>query len=288
MLSTRKLDIGYTLLVLLVLMQETALFLHLYWYQQYTVMEMIVSLAIVPAVLIGYYLPLGVSIIVTFVFLVSYLVWLATFAPANAIIYSWYALIPASLLATAFIRQNLIRTKNIAERLQDLEKRIPEVDLDTSLSNRESFTFTLIKQANLAKRYPEQFHFSLSMFKIEFLPLVQELLGREGYAQFLLQLSDAIQQQLRYEDYKFWIGEGRFVVLCPLTNPDYLGVMTERIKNALLQIEVMDKNNQVLQFVLRAGSMPFHPEKFVSADDVDAIIALLERETETDLVAEYV
>ncbi|MNJ68738.1 GGDEF domain protein [compost metagenome] len=128
----------------------------------------------------------------------------------------------------------------------------------------------------------------MAMFKIDFLPLVQESLGTQRYSNLLLELSRTIQQQIRYEDYKFSIDKGRFIILCPMTNHEFLQALTDRIKLAMMDVHFLDRKGQPLKLVIRAGAVVFQKEQFGKYKDIDAVIAALERHTETDLIGEYI
>ncbi|KAJ3197319.1 hypothetical protein HK101_004519 [Irineochytrium annulatum] len=285
---TRRIAWGYALLIGLALMQQLLIYLKVYMDQSYTTGDMIFSIVSLIALVFGLMLPVGISVVTGFVYLVSYFVWLVTYADANVLVFSWWLLIPANVAVAAFIKASLLRSARVVERLQDMQDRNPEIDLDTSLGNKGALADTLIKQSNLARRYSEKYGFSIAMFKIEFLPLVIESLGSARYAQFLLEISGTIQKQIRYEDYKFFVDRGRFVILCPLVNVEYLPLLTQRIKKAIMDLHVIDKKGTELQTVIRSGALVFQKEQFSKYDDIDAVIAALERNTETDLIGEYI
>lgn len=201
---------------------------------------------------------------------------------------SWLWLLPANVAVAMFIKSGLIRNKRLIERLEELQRRNPEVDLATSLGNKEAFRETLVKQSNLANRYSDTYNFCLAMFKIEFLPMVRESLGSQGYVQLLASLSEGIRNHIRYEDYKFALDEGRFIVLLPMTNQEYLKALTDRIKHALMDMPFQDRKGGELKLVIRAGALVFAKEQFSKYEDADAVIAALERNTETDLIGEYI
>ncbi|HFL3236871.1 TPA: diguanylate cyclase, partial [Clostridioides difficile] len=113
-------------------------------------------------------------------------------------------------------------------------------------------------------------------------------LGSVRYAQFLQELSNTIQKQIRYEDYKFYVDRGRFVILCPMTNADFLPEMTKRIRDAMMNLQFIDKKGNELQTVIKSGALVFQKEQFDKYEHVDAVIAALERNTETDLIGEYI
>lgn len=285
---TRRIAWGYALLIGLALMQQLLIYLKVYMDQSYTAGDMIFSIVSLGALVFGLLLPVGVSVVTGFVYLVSYFVWLVTYADANVLVFSWWLLIPANVAVAAFIKASLLRSARVVERLQDMQDRNPEIDLDTSLGNKGALADTLIKHSNLARRYSEKYGFSIAMFKIEFLPLVMESLGSVRYAQFLLEISGTIQKQIRYEDYKFFVDRGRFVIICPLVNVEYLPLLTQRIKKAIMDLHVIDKKGNELQTVIRSGALVFQKEQFSKYDDIDAVIAALERNTETDLIGEYI
>lgn len=279
---------GYAILIGLAVIQQLLVYLKLYLNQSYTLIDVVFSIAALGALVVGFVIPVGVSVVIGFIYLVSYFVWLVTYADVNVISFSWWLLLPANVAVAAFIKVGLVRSARVMERLQELQDRNPEVDLDTSLGNREAFADTVIKQSNLAKRYSDQYGFSMAMFKIEFLSLVQESLGSVRYAQFLQELSNTIQKQIRYEDYKFYVDRGRFVILCPMTNADFLPEMTKRIRDAMMNLQFIDKKGNELQTVIKSGALVFQKEQFDKYEHVDAVIAALERNTETDLIGEYI
>ncbi|WP_091012426.1 diguanylate cyclase domain-containing protein [Paenibacillus amylolyticus] len=285
---TRRIAWGYALLIGLALMQQLMIYLKVYMDQSYTAGDMIFSMVSLGALVFGLFLPVGVSVVTGFVYLVSYFVWLVTYADANVLVFSWWLLIPANVAVAAFIKASLLRSARVVERLQDMQDRNPEIDLDTSLGNKGALADTLIKHSNLARRYSEKYGFSIAMFKIEFLPLVMESLGSVRYAQFLLEISGTIQKQIRYEDYKFFVDRGRFVIICPMVNVEYLPLLTQRIKKAIMDLQIIDKKGNELQTVIRSGALVFQKEQFSKYDDIDAVIAALERNTETDLIGEYI
>ncbi|WP_413406798.1 diguanylate cyclase domain-containing protein [Paenibacillus amylolyticus] len=285
---TRRIAWGYALLIGLALMQQLMIYLKVYMDQSYTTGDMFFSIVSLGALVFGLFLPVGVSVVTGFVYLVSYFVWLVTYADANVLVFSWWLLIPANVAVAAFIKASLLRSARVVERLQDMQDRNPEIDLDTTLGNKGALADTLIKHSNLARRYSEKYGFSIAMFKIEFLPLVMESLGSVRYAQFLLEISGTIQKQIRYEDYKFFVDRGRFVIICPMVNVEYLPLLTQRIKKAIMDIHIIDKKGNELQTVIRSGALVFQKEQFSKYEDIDAVIAALERNTETDLIGEYI
>ncbi|MBA9085373.1 GGDEF domain-containing protein [Fontibacillus solani] len=287
-LTTKRITWGYTALIGLAIVQQLFVYLNVYWDQNFSTVELIFSVVTTVAILVGLLLPTGVSVVGVFLFVVSYFVWLAIYGEINLLTLSWILLIPANVLIATLIKTLLIRNKILVQRLNDLKDMNPIIDLDTTLGNKEALADTVIKQSNLAKRYSEQYGFCMAMFKIDFLPIVLESLGSERYAQLLLDLSDTIQKQIRYEDYKFFIEEGRFIILCPMMNHDYLQMLTDRIKTSMMDKDFLDKKEQPLKLVVRTGAVVFHKEQFDKYENIDGVIAALERKTETDLIGEYI
>ncbi|WP_017813407.1 GGDEF domain-containing protein [Paenibacillus shenyangensis] len=284
----RRTMIGYTLLIALAVVQQLLVFWDVYAQQHYGLLELGITIGSLAALLLGFWLPRGIAVVMIFIFLVSYFVWLVTFAPVKGLTFLELFLIPGSTLVALIIKYSLIDTRRLVERLEELAEITPQVDIDTTLGNKVALTEALVKHSNLAKRYHEHYSFCVAMFKIEFLPLVQESVGSAGYARLLLTLSDTIQKQIRFEDYKFAIDNGRFIILCPMTNKDYLQPLTRRIRDAMMDVHFPDKRGQELQLVVRAGALVFQPEQFEKYEDIDDVIAALERNTETDLIGEYI
>lgn len=284
----KGLQLGYILLIALALLQELLVFWHIHNTGTFTGRDLLFSSMTFVALLAGAILPFGITVVTVFVFFVLYLVWLATYAPAEVIVITWILIIPANLLVAALIKRYFIRSNQFAERLGNLEQRNPQIDLYTTLGNKLAFADAIVKQSNLARRYSDKYSFCIAMFKIEFLPLVQESLGAEGYSTLLLDLSEKIQTQLRYEDYKFSIDGGRFIIICPLTRPDLLESMTQRIKRAMMDMPVTDLRGGPLKLVIRAGTLVFDPNQFSQYENVEDVISTLERSTETDLIGEFI
>ncbi len=286
--TTRRLELGYILLIALIMGQELLIFLKIYQDQSYSTLELMFSMATLAALLLGFIIPMGISVVLVFVFLVSYFVWLTTYAPLNLLTFSWMLLLPANTLVAGFIKSGLIGSKRWMERMNEMKGSLPQVDVDTALGNKEALADTVQKQSNLARRYSEHYGFSMAMFKIDFLPLVQESLGSQLYSHLLLELSSTIQKQIRFEDYKFSISKGRFIVLCPMLGQENLHMLTHRIKHALMAVRILDKKGQELKLVVRAGALVFQKEQFGKYEHIDQVIAALERNAETDLIGEYI
>ncbi|MGN7359061.1 diguanylate cyclase domain-containing protein [Paenibacillus sp. SAF-054] len=286
--TTRRLELGYILLIALIMGQELLIFLKVYQDQAYSTLELMFSMATLAALLLGFIIPMGISVVLVFVFLVSYFVWLTTYAPLNLLTFSWMLLLPANTLVAGFIKSGLIGSKRWMERMNEMKGSLPQVDIETALGNKEALADTVQKQSNLARRYSEHYGFSMAMFKIDFLPLVQESLGSQLYSRLLLELSSTIQKQIRFEDYKFSISKGRFIVLCPMLGQENLHMLTHRIKHALMAVRILDKKGQELKLVVRAGALVFQKEQFSKYEHIDQVIAALERNAETDLIGEYI
>ncbi|MNN06192.1 GGDEF domain protein [compost metagenome] len=287
-LTTKRITWGYAALIGFAVVQQFLVYLNVYRNQSFSMVEMILSMLAAVAILIGLLLPAGVSVVGVFLFVVCYFVWLAIYAEIDVLSLSWVLIIPANVLIATLIKTLLIRNKILVQRLNDLKDMNPIIDLDTTLGNKEALADTVVKQSNLAQRYSEQYGFCMAMFKIDFLSMVQESLGSDRYAELLLKLSGTIQKQIRYEDYKFFIEEGRFIILCPMMNHEYLQMLTDRIKAAMMEIDFLDKKDRPLKLVVRTGAVVFHKEQFDKYEDIDGVIAALERKTETDLIGEYI
>ncbi|MBP2001991.1 GGDEF domain-containing protein [Paenibacillus shirakamiensis] len=287
-LSIKRLELGYILLIGLCMLQQFLILVDLYGDDTFTITKLYFGLSTLAALLLGFTVSGGMAVVLVFIFLVTYFVWLVTYAPIHVISLTWLLILPANILLASFIKSSLIGSRRMLERLEEVKDRQPELDLDTTLGNKEAFADTLTKQINLAKRYSDQYGFCMAMFKIDFLPLVQEYTGSVRFSLLLRHLSGIIQQQIRYEDYKFYMGDGRFVILCPMTDPSYLQTLRNRIRNAMMQGSFLDQRGRELQLIIRGGALVFQRDQFERYEDVDAVIAALDRNTETDLIGEYI
>lgn len=85
----RRVEFGYFLLIALAVVQQLFIFWNIYVNQSFTFTEFLFSVGTLAALLIGFFLPVGVSTVAAFVYLVTYFVWLSTLAPVNALTLSW-------------------------------------------------------------------------------------------------------------------------------------------------------------------------------------------------------
>lgn len=284
----RPFTIGYVALIALAVVQTVLLNLPIDQDAGGSSREIGLGLMALLALGTGFFIPLGVSVVLVFVFVVAYFVWLTSYGPVDLLGISWMLLVPVDLLLAGLLGRGLVRSRRLIERLDALQSLNPEVDLTTNLGNRLALQDTLVKQSNLARRYSDRYGFCLMLFKIDFLPSVQEALGSRRYSEFLVDLSALIQKQIRFEDYKFSIDGGRFVVICPMTQPDDLQMLKDRIKQAMMDHRAETPSGQRVNFVVRAGGLVFREEQFSKYGDVDDVVAALVRNSETDLIGEYI
>ncbi|MEW4372241.1 diguanylate cyclase domain-containing protein [Paenibacillus kandeliae] len=287
-IPVRRTLVGYSLLIAIAVIQQLVVFWNVYLNQHFGALELGIVVGSLVGLAAGLWLPRGISVVFIFIFMVSYFVWMVTYAPLNPIVFFNFFLVPANVLVGALIKLSLIGDRRLAERLEELQDVTPQLDIDTTLGNKAALNEALIKHSNLARRYADRYNFCIAMFKIEFLPLVRESVGSAGYARLLLLLSDTIQKQIRFEDYKFAIDNGRFIIICPMTDKDYLQPLTRRIRDAMMDVYFPDLSAQELQLVVRSGALVFHAEQFEKYESLDGVIAALERNTETDLIGEYI
>lgn len=287
-IPVRRTMVGYSLLIAIAVIQQLVVFWNVYLNQHFGALELGIAVGSLVGLAAGLWLPRGISVVFIFIFMVSYFVWMVTYAPLNPTVFFHLFLVPANVLVGALIKLSLIADRRLAERLEELQDVTPQLDIDTTLGNKAALNEALIKHSNLARRYADRYNFCIAMFKIEFLPLVRESVGSAGYARLLLLLSDTIQKQIRFEDYKFAIDNGRFIIICPMTDKDYLQPLTRRIRDAMMDVYFPDLSAQELQLVVRSGALVFHAEQFEKYESLDGVIAALERNTETDLIGEYI
>ena len=114
------------------MVQQLFIFWNIYVNQSFTFTEFLFSVGTLAALLIGFFLPVGVSTVAAFVYLVTYFVWLSTLAPVNALTLSWI-LSPANTAVAIFIKLALVRSRRFIRRLEQLRKTNPDIDIDTSL-----------------------------------------------------------------------------------------------------------------------------------------------------------
>ncbi|GAE05984.1 putative diguanylate cyclase [Paenibacillus sp. JCM 10914] len=118
----RRVELGYFLLIALAMIQQLFIFWNIYLHQDYTMTEFMFSIATLAALLIGFFLPVGVSTVLLFLFLVTYFVWLSTLAPINLLTLSWILVLPANTVAAIVIKLALVRSRRFIRRLEQLRR----------------------------------------------------------------------------------------------------------------------------------------------------------------------
>lgn len=274
--------------IVLAAIEELIVYYKVYITAQYSTLDVLLRLGVIAALVIGYVVPLGYLVVGGFVFLVSYFVWISTYAPLHVTTLLVVLFIPANAFVAAYMKSRIIRGQRIMERLDAILELNPQLDVSTELGNLDAFQDTYMKQSHLVQRYGEQYYFSMAMFQIEFLPLVQESLGSVGYAKLLLTLSSTIQGEIRAEDYKFAMEGGRFIILCPLSNQDIFLAVAQRVKQSMMDVQLQNKHGEPHKLVIRAGTINFDPESCNKYQTIDQVISALVRKTETDLIGEYI
>lgn len=273
---------AYVVLIGIASLQQVVLYLHSHVHGYYQLTELLLLIGSLMALAAGLFLSTRKTIICVGVFLIAYPIWLISYSKIGAWNLFWLLLIPGNAIIASCI-QSLLRRESPAESLYGPQSTSPGLKLCTNLGNREALAEAVMRHSNLARRFPECYSLCIMMFKVEPQPSDTEPLDSVGCARLLMDLSNSIHRELRFDDYTFFIGEGRFVILCPMMNEDYIQLLIRRLKRALMEVEYINSQGQRIQIIVRSGAMVFQLEQWEQYQCIDTIISELEHHSRTDL-----
>lgn len=273
---------AYVVLIGIASLQQVVLYLHSHVHGSYQLTELLLLIGSLMALAAGLLLSTGKTIICVGVFLIAYPIWLISYSKIGAWNLFWLLLIPGNAIIASCI-QSLLRRESPAESLYGPQSTSPGLKLCTNLGNKEALAEAVMRHSNLARRFPECYSLCIMMFKVEPQPSDTESLDSVSCARLLMDLSNSIHRELRFDDYTFFIGEGRFVILCPMMNEDYIQLLIGRLKRALMEVEYINSQGQRIQIIVRSGAMVFQLEQWEQYQCIDTVISELEHHSRTDL-----
>lgn len=273
---------AYVVLISIASLQQVALYLHSRIHGAYQLTELLLLIGSLVALVAGLLLSVRRTIICVGMFLIAYPIWLVSYNNIGAWNLFWLLLIPGNAIIASRI-QTLLRRESPTESLYGPQSTSPGLRLCTNLGNKEALQEAVMRHSNLARRFPECYSLCIMMFKVKPQPADTEPLDSVGCARLLMDLSNSIQRELRFDDYTFFIGEGRFVILCPMMNEDYVQLLIGRLKAALMQVEYINSQGHHIQIIVRSGAMVFQLEQWEQYPCIDTVISELEHHSRTDL-----
>lgn len=273
---------AYVVLIGIASLQQVALYLHSHVHGSYQLTELLLLIGSLVALAAGLLLSTRKTTIYVGVFLIVYPIWLVSFNKIGTWNLFWLLLILGNAIIASCI-QSLLRRESPAESLYGPQSTSPGLRLCTNLGNKEALAEAVMRHSNLARRFPECYSLCIMMFKVKPQPSDTEPLDSVGCARLLMDLSNSIHREIRFDDYTFFIGEGRFVILCPMMKEDYIQLLIGRLKRALMEVEYINSQGQHIQIIVRSGAMVFQLEQWEQYQCIDTVISELEHHSRTDL-----
>jgi len=182
----------------------------------------------------------------------------------------------SALKITELIRKqadiNASLESTVKARTQELEEKNTELevlyvtDSLTNLYNRRKIDDALIAEAARAKRYHEPL--SLIMLDIDHFKQINDLYGHLNGDKALVTISDILLKQSRTSDVCGRWGGEEFVIICPSTSLEDVGVVAEKLRKAIETTAIPEVGNITASFGLAQLGDDFDIEQFIqNADD---------------------
>ena len=154
----------------------------------------------------------------------------------------------------------------------ELEK-LANIDQLTGLYSRNFFQIQLEKQLEL-KEKNSSIDFSIIHVDINGLKMVNDKVGHVAGDMLIKKSADLLKRSSRQEDWVCRVGGDEFIILCPCTRSEGVGVVIDRIEAAAKdkEVEVLDQydNKVIIELHLSIGlasSSEVDPEKVYSLAD---------------------
>ena len=165
---------------------------------------------------------------------------------------------------------DLRRTKQVMEEVNQIlqhaferEQLASRTDALTGIFNRRYFFEFIEYEVALSKRYQQPF--SLIMFDVDHLKLVNDTAGHQAGDEVLKQIVLLVQKELRSVDNLARYGGDEFVILLPNSSvPDAL-ILAERIRSQIFAANLRVAGSS-LQVTVSIGAADFNPSVSSSAE----------------------
>ncbi len=168
------------------------------------------------------------------------------------------------------VEDDLRHTKQVMEEINQIlqhaferEQLASRTDALTGIFNRRYFFEFIEYEVALSKRYQQSF--SLIMFDVDHLKLVNDTAGHQAGDEVLKQVVLLVQKELRSVDILARYGGDEFVILLPNSSvPDAL-ILSERIRSQVFAANLRVAGSN-LQVTVSIGAADFNPSVTSSAD----------------------
>lgn len=216
---------------------------------------------------------------------------LMLFIPYTRVLYFWPAvalltITPLTTYLMYLLDHQLLKRKAIIQELAQLQREKPDLEVITGALNERALNIAVARELKLVFYHEDDYRFTLTMVKIDFLESVVNFLGNQRFNQLLRATADHLGSMLFTVDHLYYIGSGRFVILSPMLGDDNAPIMKQKIKDHIDDIaEEFGLARNAL--VLRMGQITYSSQDRVKNRNVEDTLSQLERSAETDIVKEY-
>lgn len=193
---------------------------------------------------------------------------------------------PLTTYLMYLLDHQLLKRKILAEELAQLQQEKPDLEVITGALNSRALNIDVARQLKLVYYHEDDYRFTLTMVKIDFLESIVNFLGNQQFNRLLRSTAEHLLGILFTVDHLYYIGSGRFVIMSPMLGSDNAPIMNKKIKNHINDIaEEFGLARNAL--VLRMGQISYSSQDKVANRNVKDTLIQLERSSETDIVKEY-
>lgn len=204
------------------------------------------------------------------------------FWPAIALL----TITPLTTYLMYLLDHQMLKRKALAQELEQLQQEKPDLEVVTGALNARALNIAVARELKLVFYHEEDYRFTLTMVKIDFLESIVNFLGNQKFNQLLRTTAEHLNGMLFTVDHLYYIGTGRFVILSPMLGADNAPIMKKKIKDHIDDIaEEFGLARNAL--VLRMGQVTYSTQDRVKNNSVEEALSQLERSAETDIVKEY-
>lgn len=212
--------------------------------------------------------------------------------PYTRTMYFWaaIALLTITSLTTYLmylLDHQLLKRKTLAAQLEKLAQEKPDYELITGALNGTALEHDLQQELSLVFYHEQDYRFTLTMVKIDFLENLVNFLGNARFNELLRVTARHLEAMLFTVDHLYYTGAGRFVILSPMLGANNAPIMKTKIKANINDIaETFGLTRDAL--VLRIGQASYSTQDKAVNRDYETALKQLERSAETDIVKEYI
>lgn len=211
--------------------------------------------------------------------------------PYTREMYLWAAIAlltitPLTTYLTFLLDHHLLKRKALAATLSDLERAKPDLELITGAQNKHALNNAIRREMKLVWHHEQNYRFTLTMVKIDFLENVVNFLGSQQFNALLRSTAKHLDGLLYAEDQLYYLGAGKFIILSPMLSRAKAPTMRHKFKANVAKVAggIGLESNAL---ILRVGQVTYSTQHMVRECNATKALAQLERNAETDIAREY-